>query len=207
MNATTTQNNHFNLHVSGVGYINRIRWVTPKQGGRKAQPFLACSIAALRGNSDEPDYTYFDLRVSGEEARHLVEQAMKDVEDGRKVVVSFKVGDIYPHKYDRNVKVDGRMTGEKETACLIKGRLLLINTVTVDGERIYARQTDEADQAQPNGSVSSEPLGDDEFQDSVSAGEKQQVTASAPAQPVRNAPAQPARRVSRSYSSRQTVPA
>ena len=142
MNAAT-QTNHFNLHVSGIGYLNRVRWVQPKQAGRKAQPFLACSVSALRGNAEAPDYTYLDLRVSGQEAAELVEKCMEDVDQNRKVVISFKVGDIYPHMYERDVKVDGRKTGEKEMACLIKGRLLLINTITIDGERVYTRQTED----------------------------------------------------------------
>jgi hypothetical protein len=151
MNAAT-QTNHFNLHVSGIGYLNRVRWVQPKQAGRKAQPFLACSVSALRGNSESPDYTYLDLRVSGHEAAELVEKCMEDVDRNRKVVISFKVGDIYPHMYERDVKVDGRKTGEKEMACLIKGRLLLINTITIDGERVYSRQTgDGVDSTDPEG--------------------------------------------------------
>ena len=49
----STQANFFNLHLSGVGYINRIRWVNPSgRQGRRAEPFLACSIAALRGKAD-----------------------------------------------------------------------------------------------------------------------------------------------------------
>ena len=142
MNATN-QTSHFNLHVTGIGYLNRVRWVQPKQAGRKAQPFLACSVSALRGNAEAPDYTYLDLRVSGQEAAELVEKCMEDVDQNRKVVISFKVGDIYPHMYERDVKVDGRKTGEKEMACLIKGRLLLINTINIDGERAYTRQTED----------------------------------------------------------------
>jgi hypothetical protein len=142
MNAAT-QTNHFNLHVSGIGYLNRVRWVQPKQAGRKAQSFLACSVSAMRGNAEAPDYTYLDLRVSGQEAAELVEKCMEDVDQDRKVVISFKVGDIYPHMYERDVKVDGRKTGAKEMACLIKGRLLMINTITIDGERVYTRQTED----------------------------------------------------------------
>lgn len=151
MNAPA-QSSHFNLHVSGIGYLNRIRLVETKKAGRKADPFLACSIAALRGNADQPDYTYFDLRVSGSEAINLVEKLRVDVEERRKVVVSFRVGDIYPHVYERDVKDrDGRKTGEKEFASLIKGRLLLINSITIDGENVYRRESqDEAhsDEAQ-----------------------------------------------------------
>lgn len=158
MTATTTQqNSHFNLHVSGVGYINRVRWVTPdRKAGRRAEPFLACSISALRGDSDKPDYTYFDLRVSGQEAIDIVDKIAGDLEHDRKVVVSFRIGDIYPHHYERDVVIDGRKTGEKEIASLIKGRLLLINTVTVDGERVYTRPDNAPVDPAPEGEGSSD---------------------------------------------------
>ncbi|AOW13334.1 hypothetical protein LPB72_09795 [Hydrogenophaga crassostreae] len=182
MNATT-QTNHFNLHTSGIGYLNRVRWVQPKQAGRKAQPFLACSVSALRGNAESPDYTYLDLRVSGQEASELVEKCMEDVDQNRKVVISFKVGDIYPHMYEREVKVDGRKTGEKEMACLIKGRLLLINTITIDGERVYSRQAeDEASpqDGQPASSKEFEGFPVDESQQEPEADEAPPAAAEAP---------------------------
>ncbi len=143
----SAQANHFNLHVSGVGYLNRVRWVEPKRNaGRRGETFLACSVAALRGNSDQPDYTYFDLRVSGREAIEMVNRLGEDVAANRKVFISFRVGDIYPHLYERDVKdrQTGRKTGEKEMATLIKGRLLLINSITIDGENVFRRESDAA---------------------------------------------------------------
>ncbi len=136
----------FNLHTSGIGYLNRVRWVETQGRGRKAEPFLACSISALRGSSDAPDYTYFDLRVSGEEAIALIDGLRDEVNDRRKVLVSFKIGDIYPHLYDRDVRDQktGRSTGQKEMATLIKGRLILINSISVDGEKVYSRPSDES---------------------------------------------------------------
>ncbi|MGL4668292.1 MAG: DUF3577 domain-containing protein, partial [Saezia sp.] len=59
--STSTAQQYFNLHTAGIGYLNRIRTVKPKNG----DPFLACSISALYGKSDKPSYTYFDVRVSG----------------------------------------------------------------------------------------------------------------------------------------------
>ena len=58
----------FDLHTSGIGYINRVRLVEP----RKGEPFWACSIAALRGDTNNVEYTYFDVRVSGTEAARLI---------------------------------------------------------------------------------------------------------------------------------------
>ena len=138
-------NNYFNLHVNGIGYINRIRWVTPRTGGRNAAPFLACSISALRGDSKNPSYTYFDLRVSGSEAIQMVEQLQQDVEEQRKVVVAFRIGDIYPHMYERN----NRDTGRKEMAVLTKGRLLQINSITIDGNNVYRREEEDTSEGEP----------------------------------------------------------
>ena len=50
------QRSHFDLHVTGIGYLNRIREVKP----RKGSTFHACSINALRGDGEAPEYTRFD---------------------------------------------------------------------------------------------------------------------------------------------------
>ena len=156
---TQAQTNHFNLHTTGVGYLNRVRWVETRSAGRRAQPFLACSISALRGNADQPDYTYFDLKVTGQEAIEMVDRLAVDVEEGRKVFISFRIGDVYAHCYERDVKNQGRPTGQREAAALIKGRLLLINSNTIDGENVFRRTDDApADQA-PTGEESQEQVG------------------------------------------------
>tara|TARA_R100001163_G_scaffold33863_1_gene26225 strand:+ start:356 stop:1015 length:660 start_codon:yes stop_codon:yes gene_type:complete len=60
---TSSEKTYFNLHITGLGYLNRIREVTPKKG----ESFLACDIAAINGPSDAPEYRRFDVRVSGSE--------------------------------------------------------------------------------------------------------------------------------------------
>lgn len=144
MNAATQSPNYFNLHTSGIGYMNRIRLVPPsKSAGRRGQSFYACSISALRGSSDEAGQTYFDLRVSGKEAIEIVQKLVHDQAANRKIFVSFKVGDIYPHMYERDARDQaGKPTGQKEWACLIKGRLLQINSITIDGEKVYQRDAE-----------------------------------------------------------------
>ena len=59
----------FNLHVEGVGYLNRVRTVKPKKG----QEFLACTVAALRGSDSDVCYTKFDCRQSVRQL-HCLEQ-------------------------------------------------------------------------------------------------------------------------------------
>ena len=186
----SVQANHFNLHVNGVGYLNRVRWVEPKRNaGRRADPFLACSVAALRGNSEQPDYTYFDLRVSGREAIEMVDRLGEDVAAQRKVFISFRVGDIYPHVYERDVKdrQTGRKTGEKELASLIKGRLLLINSITIDGENVFKRDPDAAQPEDDAPAGDGADQGDGEEQLDQDAPEQQAQPRSAAAHPDRQA--------------------
>lgn len=181
---------YFNLHVNGIGYLNRIRWVNV-QGRRRSEPFLACSIAALRGASDDVQYTYFDLKVSGQEAIDLVESLQDAVNQRRKVLVCFRVADIYAHSYEREVRdQNGRPTGKQEQAALIKGRLILINSVKVDGQLVYTRPETVTSEASPE----PQDYQDDGYSDSGSSDVKdvpQQISAArqAPQRSNRQSPA------------------
>ncbi|KPW43958.1 hypothetical protein ALO95_00689 [Pseudomonas syringae pv. antirrhini] len=53
---TSNEKSFFDLHITGLDYLNRIREVKPKKGS----PFLACDIAALNGPSDDVSYVRFD---------------------------------------------------------------------------------------------------------------------------------------------------
>lgn len=176
----------FNLHVSGIGYLNRVRWVDLKsRAGRKAESFLCCSINALHGATDDPSYTTFDFKVSGEEAIEMVDSLAAAVEQNRKVIVSFKAGDIYAHLYDRKVRDrNGRETGQSEPAALIKGRLILINTVKVDGQLVYQRPRDEEGQSHQDGDDSSATK-EQTQQDAPAAREKQSAAQPEPARVAR----------------------
>ncbi|RMX08867.1 DUF3577 domain-containing protein [Corticibacter populi] len=148
----TQAREYFNLHTNGIGYLNSVRWVEVKGRGRKAESFLACRIAALRGSADEVDYTYFDVRVSGDATISIIDSLKTAVENHSKVLVNFRIGDIFPHLYERDVRdVNRRPTGQKEWATLIKGRLILVNSVKVNGEVVYRRpatETEEGEAAQ-----------------------------------------------------------
>lgn len=128
---TTTNTNtkqFFDLHTRGIGYVNRIREVTPKKG----DAFWACTIAALRGDSDKAEYTYIDTRISGAEAIKLIRRCNDAVEAKKKVLIGFTVGDIYPEAFTFE-------KGEKkgQTGVSLKGRLLFISFIKVDGEEVY----------------------------------------------------------------------
>ena len=138
----------FDLHTRGIGYLNRTRWVTTKgKGGRRGEPFLACSINALHGDVGDPNTSLFDCRVSGNDAQRIVQAVMPDVEAKKKVIVGFTIGDTYAHAYERKVRTqdaDGKWldTGATETASLIKGRLLLITYVKIDDDVVYRVDSD-----------------------------------------------------------------
>ena len=137
----TSQSSYFNLHVEGVGYLNRVRTVTPKKG----QEFLACTVSAMRGSTDDIGYTRFDCRVSGADAKKIVKQLEPDVTAKKTVLIGFKIADIYPELFTFE---KGEKKGQPGVS--IKGRLLRVKFAKVNGESI--------DLPQPAGSSESESV-------------------------------------------------
>jgi hypothetical protein len=130
----------YDFHARGCGYMSRVRWVSPRQG-RRNNEFLACAINAVHGSVDDPNYSYMDLIVSGDEAKELVAQLEDASNKKRKIFVSFVVGDIWAHAYTRPAKDGkGRETGEEEINAIIKGRLLLLTYVKIDDQVFYQRE-------------------------------------------------------------------
>lgn len=119
-----TQASFFNLHVEGVGYLNRIRMVKPQQG----QEFLACTVSAMRGSTENLGYTRFDCTVKGMEAQKIVKMLEADVADEMPVLIGFKLGDIHPELFTFE---KGDKCGQQGVS--IKGRLLKIKFAKVNG--------------------------------------------------------------------------
>jgi len=143
-----SQSSFFNLHVEGVGYLNRVRTVTPKKG----QEFIACTVSALRGSTDDVGYTRFDCRVSGAEAKRIVKLLEADVAAERSVLIGFKIADIYPELFTFE-------KGDKkgQVGVSIKGRLLKIKFAKVNGEAVNLPQpmrSSESDNVPPEGPAS-----------------------------------------------------
>ncbi|NWN81753.1 MAG: DUF3577 domain-containing protein [Halomonas sp.] len=136
--STQAQTTFFNLHVEGVGYLNRVRTVDPK----RAEAFLACDINALNGPADDVSYTRFDCRVSGQEAQKLVRKCQQAVDMKRKVLIGFKLGDLWT---DTFVYKKGDRQGE--TGVSLKGRLLLVKWIKIDGDTVYQREAPASDNA------------------------------------------------------------
>lgn len=136
----TTQNetkSFFDLHINGLGYLNRIRQVTPKRG----DAFWACDISALNGPADDVSYTRFDCRVSGKEAEKLVKRCQQASDMGKKVLIGFKLGDLWT---DIFVYSKGDRAGQ--TGVSLKARLLFVSWIKIDGDMVHQAPSRDADQ-------------------------------------------------------------
>ena len=122
---------YFDLYTTGIGYLNRVREVTPKEG----PPFCSVTIAALRGSVDDVHYTYFECRVSGQQAQKLVQQLKPAVEGKLKVLVGFTLSDLFAEAY---IVKNGDKAGE--TGVSLKARLLRVGWAKVDGQPFYKEQ-------------------------------------------------------------------
>lgn len=142
MTDTTSDRNYFDLHILGIGYLHRVREITPKRG----EPFLAVEVSALHGAAGQVEYTRFDCKVSGREAQRIVRQLLPDIEAERRVLVGFKLSDLYAETFTYQ-------NGEKQgqTGVSLKARLLRIDWAKVEGEYVVRPKAREETQAPQGG--------------------------------------------------------
>jgi len=138
MTDTTSDRNYFDLHILGIGYLHRVREITPKRG----EPFLAVEISALHGAAGQVEYTRFDARVSGREAGRIIRQLIPDIEAEKRVLVGFKLGDLYAQTFTYQ---NGDKKGQAGIA--LKTRLLRIDWAKVEGEYVVRPRSQEETQA------------------------------------------------------------
>ena len=118
---------YFDLHTTGIGYLNRVREVTPKEGS----PFLAVTIAAIHGSVSNVQHTYFECGVYGEEAKRIVRELMPAVEDESKVLIGFTLSNL---KADAFTFTQGEKAGQPGVN--LKARLIKVAWAKVNGERM-----------------------------------------------------------------------
>lgn len=116
----------FNLIIEGVGYLNRIRLVTPKKG----PVYKACTINAMMGMGDAVEYVSIDCRIVGKQADEAVGKLLDAVKAKEKVIVGFRASDPKPDAYDYE------HNGETKHAEGLKARLLQLTFAKVNGQRI-----------------------------------------------------------------------
>ena len=126
---------YFDLHTNGIGYLNRVREVTPEEG----TPFLSVTIAALRGSVDNVQYTHFECPVFGRKAQEIVCQLKSAVEGKLKVLIGFTLSDLYAESFTFK---NGDKAGQ--TGISLKARLLRIAWAKVDGQPFYTAQDNAA---------------------------------------------------------------
>lgn len=123
MTTTTSNSNqkqYFDIHTQGRGYIQRVREVSVKG----AQPYLACTIAALIGPAKATVLRYFDVRVAGGEAKKLVRNYLGADERKCRPLVRFRLGDPWVSPFIRS---SGEHQGE--AAASVKSRLLQVELI------------------------------------------------------------------------------
>ncbi|HHT5958584.1 TPA: DUF3577 domain-containing protein, partial [Listeria monocytogenes] len=135
------------LITRGIGYLNRPKDVTPKDG----DPFLSCSIAALAGPVDEPEYRYFDTIVATPEAEHLVRRCVQAIEGDRKVLIAFRLNDM---KIDPYIRTKGEHAGEP--AASLESTLVHIGLIKIDGTQVYPTSQAQAEAAPAEDAPASE---------------------------------------------------
>jgi len=146
----SNEKSYFDLHISGLGYLHRIREVKPKKGA----PFLACDIAALNGSTEDPSYVWFDTRVSGNEAQQLVRRYEDAVNAKQKVLIGFRLGDLWTDVFTYS---KGKRAGEQGVS--LKARLLYIGWVKVDGQCVHKAEPKAPDtDAKAKQAPTSEPV-------------------------------------------------
>ncbi|WP_022964681.1 DUF3577 domain-containing protein [Halopseudomonas pelagia] len=123
MKTSSNEKSYFDIHTSGIGYLQRVREV-PVRGGRRAEPFLACTIAALVGSVQNPQKRYFDLKVSGAEAKKIVAGYVGVDDQHQRPLVRFRIGDLWGDAY---IRPNGERKGE--AAASLKGRLLKVELI------------------------------------------------------------------------------
>jgi hypothetical protein len=138
MSTSSNGKSYFDLHITGLGYLNRIREVKPKKG----DAFLACDISALTGPSDSPEYRRFDVKVSGTDAQHLIRRCEQAVQAERKVLIGFRLGDLWT---DIFTYAKGKNAGKPGVS--LKARLLFVSWIKIDGEMVYKAESKAADGA------------------------------------------------------------
>lgn len=120
---------YFDLQTTGIGYLNRVREVTPEGGS----PFWSVTIAALRGSVDNAQYTHFECGVSGKQAQEIVRLLQPAVQGKLKVLVGFTLSDLTAEAFTFK---QGERAGT--TGVSMKARLLRIAWAKVDGQPFYS---------------------------------------------------------------------
>lgn len=131
MTTHTNENTYFDLHTSGIGYLNRARVVKPT-AGKKFKPFTAVSISALFGSSEDIQYSRYDVTCVTQDTAELIQQYQDEINnDTSKVICQFVISDSYAEPFKTN---------DNEMRAVNKGRLLSLRFIKIDGVIVYQEE-------------------------------------------------------------------
>lgn len=139
-NQNQNQDTYANLTMTGMGYINRPRWVQPDEG----DAYLSMSINAWHGKNGKKS-TLIETSPRGEQANRVIDELLTAypelMEGGREnhglnVTIGFMVGDCEPKSF---------VSRDKKTTHYIKSRLFLVNWIKVNGQYFYRKNDGKAE--------------------------------------------------------------
>ncbi|EDQ7230583.1 hypothetical protein CUR65_01760 [Salmonella enterica subsp. enterica serovar Legon] len=132
------QSSYFNLHIDGLGYLSNIREINTATGS-----FLSCTINALHGSTEKPEYTRFDVTVSGKQTSSLIRRCQNAVNEEKKVLIGFKLSNLTADVF---TLTKGDHAGESRAS--LKARLIKISFIKVGQNMVYkAEKPESADSA------------------------------------------------------------
>jgi len=139
-NATSTENTqpsgYYSPIFTSLGWLNKVRFVD----GHKGKPFWSASIVCPRGSYEDYDTELVQTIVKGEQAIELIDKYFDAINDPEsKITIVTNIGDLRPDSY---------VDGEGNTCLVMKGSLLRIRYMKVNGEVVYREEGQEEDQPQ-----------------------------------------------------------
>jgi len=127
VNQNQPKKSYFNQTLDGVGYINRIEWLTPENG----DPYLVATINSVVGPESKTWNTRFDCTVAST-AREDLEFISDNVKGGDvNIFVAFRAGDL---KLSTFVHKTGKNAGQSGVAA--RARLMSLGYCSFDGLEI-----------------------------------------------------------------------
>ncbi|HCC5836626.1 STY4534 family ICE replication protein [Citrobacter farmeri] len=128
------QSSYFNLHIDGLGYLSNIREINTATGS-----FLSCTINALHGSTEKPEYTRFDVTVSGQQTSSLIRRCQNAVNEEKKVLIGFKLSNLTADVF---TLTKGDHAGESRVS--LKARLIKISFIKVGQNMVYKAEKPES---------------------------------------------------------------
>ena len=131
------QEKYFNIITKGLGSIHDVR-VVKLEGGRS---FRAVRMSLIEGHVDNPRFVFIDLMMKGEVTVDLFRQYREAIADKKQVVLAaVEIGSLRTTAF---VYKNGERKGQLGSA--LKGALIGISHLTIDGEVVYTRPESEAE--------------------------------------------------------------